>query len=256
VILYESTFEGTRHELGTSGFLYRSDKLMYDRATQSLWNTLQGRPVIGPLVGKGIQLVRRSVVTTTWGEWRRRHPTTTVLSLDTGFQRDYREGVAYRAYFGTDELMFSIPTRDSRLKNKDEVLGLIFDEAMGNALAIEIEYLRQHPTFHGELDNRKFVVFTDPSGAARVYESKDFRFERWDGDRTARDSRGRAWQLFEDRLRSESGETLKRLPQHRAFWFGWHAAFPETELIRRESAQNESSEAGSPDPPPPGRKER
>ena len=82
---------------------------MYDQATQSLWSTLLGEPVIGPLVGQCIELKWRSVVTTTWGEWRRRHPDTKVLSLDTGFDRDYGEGVAYQEYFATDQLMFKSP---------------------------------------------------------------------------------------------------------------------------------------------------
>ncbi len=82
---------------------------------------------MGPLVGRGIQLELRHIVTTTWGEWRRRHPETKVLSLDTGHDRDYGEGVAYRQYFATDELMFEVPSLDHRLKNKAEVLALRFD---------------------------------------------------------------------------------------------------------------------------------
>jgi len=42
VILYQTNHNGTQHDLGTSGFLYRSNKLMYDKATQSLWNTTWG----------------------------------------------------------------------------------------------------------------------------------------------------------------------------------------------------------------------
>ena len=76
VILYHTEHDGVNHALGTSGFLYRSNKLMYDQATQSLWSTMRGIPVVGPLAGKGIVLDRGSVVTTTWGEWRRRHPDT------------------------------------------------------------------------------------------------------------------------------------------------------------------------------------
>ena len=52
------------YDLGTSGFLYRSNKLMYDKATQSLWNTIEGAPVLGPLAGKGISLATHHVVTT------------------------------------------------------------------------------------------------------------------------------------------------------------------------------------------------
>lgn len=82
---------------------------MYDKTTQSLWSTERGKPVLGPLVDKGIQLPYESVVTTTWGEWRKRNPKITVLSLDTGHQRDYGESVAYQQYFATDQLMFNTP---------------------------------------------------------------------------------------------------------------------------------------------------
>ena len=90
-------------------------------------------PVIGSLVGSGLQLTRRSMVTTTWGEWRARHPETTVLSLETGQQRDYSEGAAYRDYFSTDQLMFQVQARDDRLDNKDEVVVMLFDDPAGGA---------------------------------------------------------------------------------------------------------------------------
>ncbi|MGH8623041.1 MAG: DUF3179 domain-containing (seleno)protein, partial [Burkholderiales bacterium] len=92
MILYDTTVGGVHHELGTSGFLYRSNKLMYDHATKSLWSAFGGTPVVGPLAGKGIQLKPLYVVTTTWKEWKQRHPQTLVLSPDTGHQRDYSEG--------------------------------------------------------------------------------------------------------------------------------------------------------------------
>jgi transposase-like protein len=106
VIPYESRLGSQRYIFGTSGLLYRSNKLMFDQQTNSLWSSIDGRPVVGPLVGSGLQLVSHPVVTTTWGEWRATHPDTTVLSIETGFDRDYREGAAYRDYFNTDRLMF------------------------------------------------------------------------------------------------------------------------------------------------------
>ena len=59
---------------GSSGFLYRSNKLMYDTATNSLWNQFTGRPVVGPLTGSGIELKTRPVVITRWADWRRDNP--------------------------------------------------------------------------------------------------------------------------------------------------------------------------------------
>lgn len=231
MILYETEVDGVDHEFGTSGFLYRSNKLMYDQATQSLWVTLLGQPVIGPLVEEDITLNYRSVVTTTWGEWRRRHPDTLVLSLDTGHRRDYGEGVAYRDYFATDELMFGVPELDERLDNKAEILGLIFPEHSDQPLAISAEFLLDNPIYHEKLGELDFVVLTDPSGANRVYGSEGITFEDYDGDRTVIDAQGQTWELTEDQLTGPDGEELKRLPAYRAFWFGWYSAYSHTRLV-------------------------
>jgi len=233
MILYRSAFAGVHHELGTSGFLYRSNKLMYDHATQSLWSTLTGEPAVGPLVGRGIALEPRHVVTTTWGEWRRRHPGTRVLSLDTGHRRDYREGAAYRDYFATDDLMFGVPELDGRLRNKAEVLALRLPEAPGEQLAVAVDFLWMNSVYHDALGDTEFVVLTDRSGASRVYETAGRRFTRWDDDKSVRDDSGARWTVEEGALVSPGGERLRRLPAHRAFWFGWYAQYPETRLVRR-----------------------
>jgi hypothetical protein len=232
VIPYKTNFNGTNHALGTSGFLYRSNKLMYDRATQSLWNTIKGEPVLGPLVGKGIKLEHLSVVTTTWGEWKRRHPETQVLSLDTGHARDYGEGVAYKDYFATDRLMFNTPFNDTSLKNKQEVLALRFAGAPNQQLAIDTNFLSENPIYADRVGPQKLVVLTDKSGANRVYDPKNITFTTYDGDSLLTDSNGQKWILTEAALTSETGNTIARLPYHRAFWFGWKATFPDTRLVK------------------------
>ena len=232
VILYRTTHEGVTHEMGTSGFLYRSNKLMYDKASQSLWSTIWGRPVIGPLVGEGIELEPGAVVTTSWGEWRRRHPATRVLSLDTGHQRDYSEGAAYRDYFATDELMFNVPQLDRRLANKAEVLTVAPAGPDGVALAIAADFLAANPIHHERHGGREIVVLTDRSGANRVYASGGLRFVDWDRDRALVDAAGDSWELSEGRLLAADGRELPRLAAQRAFWFGWYAAYPNTRLIR------------------------
>ncbi len=204
---------------------------MYDKATQSLWNTTWGEPVIGPLVGQDIRLERSYLVTTTWGEWKRRHPDSKVLSLDTGYSRNYDEGVAYRQYCATDELMFSISTSDDRLNNKDEILALTFPQFSKDTMAISASFLQNKPIYVNRLGSVEFVVLTDTSGANRVYEAKNHSFTSYDQDVTLIDSKGMKWNLSEDELRS-GDLVLARLPAHRAFWFGWHSAFPDTTLVR------------------------
>lgn len=232
LVLYDTTVGGVQHELGTSGFLYRSNKLMYDHATQSMWSTLTGAPVVGPLVGKGIELKVLYVVTTTWKEWRTRHPNTQVLSLDTGHRRAYGEGVAYQDYFATQRLMFNVPKLDERLPNKAEVLALRLPQAPSDVLAIAADFLAARPVYHARVGNQNLVVLTDSSGANRAYESRDVNFTSWDNAATVRDSQGKPWRMDESRLTGPGGEQLERLPAHRAFWFGWYAAYPQTRLIK------------------------
>ena len=232
VIVFHTEHEGVNHVLGTSGFLYRSNKLMYDQTTQSLWSTMRGAPVVGPLAGKGIALARGSVVTTTWGEWRRRHPDTRVLSLETGYERNYAEGAAYREYFATDELMFQVPALDTRLKNKDEVFTVLLGRHRDRPLAISADFLAANPVHHDAIEGTALVVLTDPSGANRAYASDHVTFTGYDGDRSAEDSSGTTWTMDEKALTAEDGRVLRRIPAQRAFWFGWYAAFPHTRLVQ------------------------
>jgi len=232
MILYETGIDGVVHDMGTSGFLYRSNKLMYDKATQSLWNTLWGKPVIGPLAERDIALQRLSVITTNWGEWRRRHPQSSVLALSTGYQRDYSEGAAYRDYNATDNLMFQVPVLDDRLRNKAEVLGLIFSQAPDQPLAITADYLADNTLYQDQLGDLRFVVLTDSSGANRVYEAQDLVFTEWDGKQRLRDAQGGEWLLEEARLSAPGGRVMHRLPAQRAFWFGWYSAYSHTRLVQ------------------------
>ncbi len=236
LVIYDVAHAGVTHELGTSGFLYRSNKLMYDHDTKSLWSTLEGSPVLGPLVNKGIALTPLHVVTTTWKEWRSRHPNTTVLSLDTGHERDYGEGVAYREYFSSDKLMFNVPKIDTRLRNKDEVLALRNAAAPHEPLAISAAFLAKRPVHHVNLGARRLVVLTDASGANRVYLSGAVRFASFDGKSTVVDTAGKRWKLDEAQLtpvtETTAARALPRAAAHRAFWFGWVAQFPNTRLVK------------------------
>jgi hypothetical protein len=237
VIPYESVVNGERIIFGTSGLLYRSNKLMFDIETNSLWNTFEGVPVVGSRVGSGIRLVHRPVVTTTWGEWRRTHPDTSVLTMQTGQERDYSEGAAYRGYFATDRLMFGVPRLDDRLNNKDEVLVLSRADGSGvrQHVALSADFLDEddHRIHHFDHAGQSLVVVTSDEGANRVYDSADLRFERQRGDDRIVDADGGEWSVREDALVFEDDPTrrLERQPAHRAFWFAWYAQFPDTELV-------------------------
>ncbi len=236
-IPYESRVGGQLRTFGTSGLLYRSNKLMFDSESGSLWSTLEGRPVVGPLVGSGLTLTARPIVTTRWSEWRRQHPQTTVVSLETGFTRDYSEGAAYRDYFSTDRLMFRTPFDDKRLPNKEEVLGVLVPAAGGGrqALAFPASALGKKPVTMTAVEDRSLVVITTSRGANRVYDAGRVTFTTRVTDDVVADAGGRRWRVTEEALVPEAtggDQPHPRIAAFRAFWFGWHAQFPDTLLIK------------------------
>lgn len=237
VIPYDSVVGGKRRGFGTSGLLYRSNKLMFDEETMSLWSTLEGKPVVGALVDAGLQMTSHAAVTTTWGEWRAEHPKTTVLSLETGHQRDYSEGAAYREYFSNDRLYFEVAKTDRRLKNKAEVLVMQVKPAAGGEaqpVAITADYLKSTPVFHFEAAGRRLLVVTTRQGANRVYAlgGHDVVFESRPSSGMLIDTAGRTWQQTETALTLADGSiALPRYVAQRAFWFGWYAQYPGTQLI-------------------------
>lgn len=164
-VLFRAEGAGRRLEFGSSGLLFRSNKLMYDRQSRTLWNHLTGEPVIGALAESGIRLERLPVVVTSWGEWRRRHPDSNVLALDTGHFRDYGAGAAYGRYFGSSGTMFPVWQRSRALPQKARVFTLLID---GRPKAYALEALdRAGGVLNDAIAGRNLVLHY-LGGAGRV----------------------------------------------------------------------------------------
>jgi len=238
-ILYDTTVDGEVYTFGSSGLLFRSNKLMYDRNTDSLWNQLTGEPVAGQLVDSGIKLDILPVTLTTWEDWLSDHPDTTVLSLDTGFTRVYEVGAAYGDYFASPDTMFPVAGIGDERATKDLVYALNLDDT---PKAYPLDLLAGERVTNDTLAGQEIVLVTsdapeliqaEPGGAAvRAYERGGHTFAPApDGaDDTVVDENGQTWQVTEDALVSATEETLPRVPGHVAYWFGWSAFYPETLL--------------------------
>ena len=75
--------------LRTSGLLSRSNKVMYDLTTMSVFDTFTGAAVSGSLQDAGVVLEQGTVTVTTWGEWKAAHPDTRIVAEDGGIGRSY-----------------------------------------------------------------------------------------------------------------------------------------------------------------------
>jgi hypothetical protein len=115
--------DGFQPVLRTSGLLSRSNKVMYDISTQSVLDTFTGAARSGPLHDAGVVLSQATVVSSTWGEWKRAHPDTTIVAEDGGIGRTYElDPLGGR---DDDGPIFPVGDVDPRLSVQELVLGVI-----------------------------------------------------------------------------------------------------------------------------------
>ena len=232
--MYSTEINGESTEFGTSGMLYRSNKLMYDRATETLWHQFKGEPVVGPLAGSGVRLEILPNVLTTWGEWLAQHPDTTVVSNDTGlypadfYRSEWDMDSIYFRYRSDSGTMFPVAGIHAGLPIKEQVFGLVFG---ATARAYPHAALARAPVLNDTVGGQEVVIVTVAGGGVRAYDRDGMTFQT-DPDGQLQDDAGREWRVFEDALGNveDPGQRLVRLPSRDAYWFGWQAFYPDTEL--------------------------
>jgi len=110
-----------RPVLRTSGLLSRSNKVMYDLTTYSIFDTFLGTALTGPLAEQGLTLEQATVITTDWQSWRATYPNTTVLTEDLALGRNF----SFRDGRDANGPIFPVGDVDPRLAIQDDVVGVI-----------------------------------------------------------------------------------------------------------------------------------
>jgi uncharacterized protein DUF3179 len=233
-------------DFGTSGRLYRSDLVMYDRQTQSLWSQFIGAAIAGVLTGS--QLSTLPVAIVSWADWRAAHGDGWVLSRDTGFQRDYGTN-PYAGYDDVHSRPFLFQGEiDGRQPPKARLVGIHDGET---AVAVLLDDLRLHHAINTQLAGRPLVVWerdgtASPLDAAAIADGRDV------GATAVFDSRvdGRVLHftsvngIFHD-LETQStwsfvgvavagplaGHSLIPVEHVDTFWFAWAAFLPHTRIV-------------------------
>lgn len=83
-MVYGRELNGEVTTFGTTGYTYNDTFVLYDRQTDSIWYPLQDDAfdaISGPQRGQKIPYLAKPDVTTL-GQWRQKHPHTTVLLGD------------------------------------------------------------------------------------------------------------------------------------------------------------------------------
>jgi hypothetical protein len=183
---------GELTEFGVSGVLYNSDLVFYDRATETLWDQIEARGIVGPMTGEKLELV--PVTMTRWARWLAAHPDTLVLSTDTGFEEDYSVD-HYAAYRDSTRFVFPVSETDDRLHPKSVVFGFNIE---GKPVAYTESLLHEHGTYRHDFNGAGHAVTMHADGSVSL---------RRDGVDAS-------------------------LEPIRLYWFAWYTFNPQTVLVQ------------------------
>ncbi|MEM3160412.1 MAG: DUF3179 domain-containing protein [Nitrososphaera sp.] len=226
--VFKRTVEGEVVEFGTSGKLYNSNLVMYDRSTESYWSQALGQAIAGKRTGHLLERVPFDVAY--WGDWKVINPDTKVLSQDTGFGRPYGAD-PYGDYYTSPSIYFPVSNVDDRLGPKEIVVGL---DNGGLYRAYPLSKIEAERAINDDLAGRHILLASHYPFTARAFDrtvdGQVLEFEYKDGAMTDRQTAS-VWNFDGAAISGElEGKRLERLPFDQGFWFEWAAFHPETEL--------------------------
>ncbi len=244
-IVFDRRIGDKTYDFGTSGMLYKSDLVMYDRQTHSLWAQIEGRAIVGDLAGTRLAMLPAN--TLAYGEWKRLYPAAKVLSRDTGHGRSYGRNPYDRYDEPTSQPFLFFDKVDERLPPKERVVGILIGD---RARAYPFGLLATRKVVSDMVGGQPVVVFYRPGtlsaldhsfiarskevGATTVFspmvDGKALTFEATDTGFRDRETKS-LWSLlgrcYEGPL---TGKALRPVVHIDAFWFAWAAFQPKTDI--------------------------
>ncbi|MCP3975800.1 MAG: DUF3179 domain-containing protein [bacterium] len=248
-VTYGREINGIETTFGTSGRLFASALVMYDRATESLWTHFDGRSVVGVLTGSQLDVYGSPLMA--WGDFRSAYPTGKVLDeTQTGFSRRYGAN-PYVGYddAATEPFLFR-GALDDRARSKERIVGV----SRGDTdVAYSLQSLSgDAPTatsvVHG---NEELVILWVPGqstalegnavddgrdvGSIGVFlpivDGRELTLSA-DGENFVDSETGSVWNVAGIAISGELvGSQLERIPHLDTFWFAWATYRPGSELV-------------------------
>lgn len=246
-MVFSRMIKDEEYTFGTSGLLRNSDLVMWDRQTESLWQQVTGKAVVGKLTGTTLEYLPASL--TSFSQFVEQYPQGKVLSKDTGHERPYGKN-PYKGYDSKGKQPFLFHEEsDPRL---DAVARVVSFSLEDQPVAVPLESLSQKSVVHGSVGGSRFVAF-HTSGTASALDLEDISESRDVGSTgvfkpsvdgrelnfTITDSgiidqeTGSSWNIFGIATQGKlKGSQLEQIPSGDHFWFAWSVFKPETKIIR------------------------
>ncbi|MFZ8907744.1 MAG: DUF3179 domain-containing protein [Nitrosopumilaceae archaeon] len=224
--VFERIIDGNEVEFGTSGKLYQSNLLMYDRWTDSYWSQGLGLAVTGELSGMKLKAIPFDVIT--WGDWKKLHPDTLVLTTDTGYLRSYATD-PYGDYYTDPRIIFPVDNMDDLMHPKEVILGFHED---GIYKAYKQNDVELHNVINDNIGETSLMLVSLFSQNSRAFDRNlngdilEFEYV----DEKIIDTKTKSMWNYNGLAISGplEGSQLTRMSMEPGFWFSWVAFHPDT----------------------------
>ena len=247
-IAFERRLDGQVLDFGTTGRLRFSNLIMYDRQTETWWQQATGEAMAGKFTGRQLMFYPASIIA--WETFKSAYPGGTVLSRNTGYNRDYGRN----PYAGYDDInqspfLYTGPATPDLLPPMARVVTVALN---GAAVAYPYSVLQQVSVVNDNVADKAIAVFWAPGtvspldagsvaggrdiGTAGVFNRKLddqlLTFKTIAG-RIVDETTGSTWNILGQASAGPlAGHSLTPVIAINHFWFSWAAFRPDTRVYR------------------------
>ena len=247
-LVFERTVGGEVLDFGTSGRLWNSNLVMYDRATRSLWSQFTGEAIVGDRLGTTLERVPMQIVALS--EFATRWPDGRVLSRDTGHSRPY----GTNPYAGYDSAESPFLFDGQTGGPLPQMARVVTTGGEADPVAYPWDVLDRERVVTDVVDGAPVVVLWAPGtasaldtasisdgadvGAAGVFrpvvDGRTLTLTPHGDERFRDEQTASTWTVLGEAVDGPlTGTQLERVPHDDTFWFVQYAFRPDTRIVDR-----------------------
>jgi len=250
-IVFDRRVAGETLRFGVSGLLRNSDLIMWDDATQTLWQQLTGEGIVGAHTGTLLDIAPSQLVG--YGAFKAQYPDGEVLSTGGRFYGSN----PYVNYDSSPRPFLFMGALDDRLLATERALGATID---GVSIAYPFSVLAEAGVINDRIAASDVVAIWQPGAVSaldaasidqsrdvgmaalfdRVVDGKTLTFESANGEIVDAET-GSRWNIFGAAVAGDlAGMQLRQINAFPHFWFAWAAFYPDTLLYGYQSPSAEA----------------
>jgi hypothetical protein len=248
-LTFDRRVDGEALRFGVSGLLRKSDLVMWDDATTTLWQQITGEAVVGELAGTQLEIISTAIVS--YGDAKESFPDALSLATDTGFGINYGAN-PYEAYSSSNQPFLFDDDPDPRFPALSRVVGVSVD---GVDKAYPFELISEKGAVNDVLGDTPIAVLwggetADALDSSTVADGQaigsGIAFDRTVGGQTLTLSTS-GEDLFTDAETSSTwnllgqavdgplaGEQMDTVSHRNEFWFAWASFFPDGDVYTQD----------------------